>query len=166
MTTSRFEPSAAVRVASIRSVVRSDIPALKALIDATDLFPSDLLDEMMAAYFEKGASASEYWLTDDRDGPMAIAYYAPERMTEGTWNLYLIAVHPEHRNRGRGTALLRRVEADLAALGERLLLIETSGLPEFEATRAFYRANGYNEEARVRDFYKSGEDKVIYCKLV
>lgn len=154
------------RAASIRPVVPGDVPALKALIEAAGLFPSDMLDDMLAPYFEQGRAGPQVWLTDDDGGPVAVAYYAPERMTEGTWNLYLIAVHPDHQSRGRGSALLRHVEAALAARGERVLLVETSGLPEFERTRAFYRGNGYGEEARIRDFYQAGEDKVIFRKAL
>ncbi len=49
-------------------------------------------------------------------------------MTEGTWNLYLIAVHPDRQREGRGAALLRYVEQALIVRGEHLLLVETSGL--------------------------------------
>jgi GNAT superfamily N-acetyltransferase len=48
-----------------------------------------------------------------------MAYVAPERMTEGTWNMYLIAVHPEKQ--GRGKALLQHVEQMLTERGERVL---------------------------------------------
>lgn len=150
----------------VRPVVQGDVPALKTLINATGLFPSDMLDDMLVPYFEQGHAGSQFWLTDDEGGSVVVAYYAPERMTEGTWNLYLIAVHPEHQGRGRGSALLREVEAALAVRGERVLLIETSGLPEFYRTRAFYPGNGYAEEARIRDFYQAGEDKVIFRKLL
>lgn len=51
-------------------------------------------------------------------------------MTEGTWNLYLLAVHPDHQGRGRGSALVHHVEQDLRSAGTRVLLIETSGVPE------------------------------------
>lgn len=141
------------------------MPALKAVIDANDLFPSHLLDDMMAGYFN-GDAGDDFWLTDDDDRPVAVAYYAPERMTEGTWNLYLIAVHPNYQGQGRGAALLRHVEQTLAARGERLLLVETSGSASFERTRSFYRTCGYDEEARIRDFYQAGEDKIIFRKAL
>jgi RimJ/RimL family protein N-acetyltransferase len=54
----------------------------------------------------------------------------------------------------------------LAARGERILLVETSGLPEFERTRAFYAKHGYEEEARIREFYRAGEDKVVFRKAL
>lgn len=158
---STFSPT---QPATIRPVTPDDVPALKALIDATWLFPADMLDDMLAPYFEQGSASSQFWLTDDEDGPVAVAYYAPERKTEGTWNLYLIAVHPGRQGNGRGSALLHHVELVLAARGERVLLVETSGLPEFQRTREFYLGNGYVEEARIRDFYRAGEDKIIFCK--
>jgi GNAT superfamily N-acetyltransferase len=88
----------------IRPVTPDDTAALKVVIDANGLFPSDMLDDMMSGYLNGGAS-DDFWLTDDDDGgPSAVAYYAPERMTAGTWNLYLIAVHPDRQGKGRGAA--------------------------------------------------------------
>ena len=37
---------------------------------------------------------------------------------------------------------------------------------KFAATRAFYRKNGYEEEARIREFYNPGEDKIIFRKAL
>ena len=151
---------------SVRPVVAGDLPALKAVVDATGLFPSALLDGMAAGYLA-GADAGDAWLTNaDGGGPAAVAYYAPEPMTDGTWNLRLIAVHPDCQGRGYGVALTRHVEATLAARGARVLLVETSGLPAFARTRAFYRARGYDEEARIREFYAAGEDKVVFRKAL
>jgi hypothetical protein len=50
--------------------------------------------------------------------------------------------------------------------GERVLIIETSGVPSFEPTRAFYRNHGYAEEARIREFYGPGDDKVVFWKAL
>ncbi len=148
---------------AIRAVRPRDLPALKAVIEATDLFPPDMLDGMVAGYFA-GEAGDDIWLTCDEGGPIAVAYCAPERMTSGTWNLLLIAVHPDQQRQGRGAAIVRHVEAELADRGAHLLLVETSGLPEFERTRAFYRKSGYKETARIRDFYEPGEDKVVFRK--
>jgi ribosomal protein S18 acetylase RimI-like enzyme len=146
-----------------------DTAALLALADATGLFrPSEReeLAEVLAGFFNGSLGRDHFWVTDDDGGPVGVAYYAPERMAEGAWNLYLLAVRPDRQGQGRGEALLRHVEQTLAARGERLLLVETSGLPGYERTRAFYRKCGYGEEARVRDFYKAGDDKVIYRKAL
>lgn len=152
----------------IRAVGPDDLPALKAVIDATGLFPSELLDSMLAGHLD-GSEPEAVGLTatDGPDGrPVAVAYCAPERMASGTWNLLLIAFHPEWQRRGHGTALITYLEVLLAGWGERILLVETSSTPAFERTRTFYARRGYGAEARVRDFYQAGEHKVIYRKAL
>ncbi len=94
------------------------------------------------------------------------AYYAPEMMADRVWNLYFIAVREHAKGQGRGSALLEHVEQVLCEQGQRMLLIETSGLGTFERTRDFYLKHAYQEEARLRDFYERGDDKVVFRKVL
>lgn len=149
----------------IRVVERSDLDALKAIIDATELFPSHLLDEMIAGYFGRN-ERREIWLTNSEGSPKAIAFCAPEDMTEGTWNLLLIAVHPDKQHSGLGKALLANLETELLKRGARILLVETSGNLEFQAAWRFYERTGFSKEARIRDFYADGEDKLVFWKAL
>ena len=151
----------------IRLTTPNDTSALLALAKATGLFESNQIEElaqMLSQHFNDEADSQGVWFTDDDNEPVGVAYVAPERMTEGTWNLYLIAIHPDRQRQGRGAALLRHVEKMLAERGERVLLVETSGLEHFEYVRTFYRKIGYDEEARIREFYKAGDDKIIFRK--
>jgi GNAT superfamily N-acetyltransferase len=123
------------------------MPALMTLIEAVGLFPPDEIEDlrgMLTDYFAGTGGDDHFWITDDDEGLAGVAYYAPERMTEGTWNLYFIGVHPDRRREGRASALLDYVEEALAARGERLLLVETSSLP------AFGRALGALPQVRLR----------------
>ncbi len=86
------------------------------------------------------------------------------RATDGSWELLMIAVRRGRQGQGRGAALMREVEDDLRERDQRLLLVETSGVPEFARTRAFYDKCGYTAEARVRDYYAAGDDMVLYQK--
>ena len=61
---------------------------------------------------------------------------------------------------------MQHVEQILAEQGERVLLIETSGLDAFERTHNFYRKIGYEEEARIREFYAASEDKIVFRKAL
>jgi ribosomal protein S18 acetylase RimI-like enzyme len=62
----------------------------------------------MTADFFTNVAAQDIWLTKENEGiPIAIAYCAPERMTEGTYNLYLIAIHKEYQGQGIGTELMQ-----------------------------------------------------------
>lgn len=148
---------------NIRAIEIEDLPAIKAVIEANQLFPSDMLDDMMSDYFSN-KNSNEYWFTYDNEKPIAVAYCAPEKMTEGTWNLYLIAVHPDYQRSGYGTSMLHYIEQKLAHLGERILLVETSSLESFKDTREFYQKCGYEKEAQIREFYQAGEDKIVFRK--
>ncbi len=152
-----------VDLTKIRSIVPGDIPALKQVIDRNELFPSQMLDGMVSDYFDN-PDTSDLWFTYAEEQPVAIAYVAPEKMTEGTWNLYLIAVAPDLQGKGIGRSIVQYVENTLRAKGERILLVETSGLDEFKRTRIFYDKCGYEQEARIRDFYQAGEDKIVFRK--
>jgi GNAT superfamily N-acetyltransferase len=150
---------------SIRSMTADDMGAVAALIDATGLFPSHLLVGMVSPFLS-GSSGDDQWVIVDDLGPIAVAYWSPERMTQGTWNLLLIVVHPQRQRQDVGAQLLDHIEQELAASEQRILLVETSGLPAFEGTRTFYRRCGYEEEARIRDYYAAGEDKVVFRKVL
>lgn len=150
---------------SIRAVVKSDIKNLKTVIDSSELFPSEMLDEMVAGFLTGKEDC--LWLTGDSEEPTFVAYCAPEKMTEGTWNLYLIAVNSNLQGGGIGTKAIQHLENQLVEEKKaRILLVETSGLPEMENTRKFYLKNNFVEEARIRDFYQAGEDKIVYWKAL
>lgn len=152
----------------IRPTTPDDTTALIALADTTGLFQANQLEElgeMLSDYFG-GSSDERFWLVDDDSGAVGIAYCEMERMTNGTWNLQLIAIRPNRQGQGRGATLLRYVEQTLTARDGRMLLVETSGLPSYERTRAFYAKCGYEEEARIRDFYAVGEDKIVFRKVL
>jgi len=119
---------------------------------------------MLADYFVGPTDTGRFWLTDDNYGPVGVAYCKPERMTDGTWNLQLIAVHPMRQNQGRGANLLGHVEQRLFKRMQRILLVETSGQPAMDYFRNFYRKQGYELEARIRDFYQAGDDKITFRK--
>ncbi len=85
--------------------------------------------------------------------------------TEGTWDLYWMAVDPDLHGHGVGTALVEEMERRLAGRA-RLIAIDTSGRADYTPTRAFYAARGYRAIAIVPDFYAPGDDQVIFTKLL
>ncbi len=98
---------------------------------------------------------------DERDHLLGYACFGPTPATEGTYDLYWLAVDPAAQGRGAGRALLQWVEQELARRTARLLVVETSSRPDYEHTRQFYARGGYAEAARVRDFYAPADDRII-----
>lgn len=150
---------------AIRPLTRGDLPRVAHLVDVNAMFPSEMLDDMTAAYFA-GDSDTQRWIVADTGTVTGVAYTVPEPLTEGTWNTLCICVDPEAHGQGVGTALMRHIEDDLGRQGARVLLVETSGTPGFERTRGFYDMLGYEREARIRDYYGAGDDKVIFRKAL
>lgn len=152
----------------IRVVEERDVDELLEVTQAIgfEAEETNALREMLDEYFHSPDDGEHCWVVDDDGGLVSVAYYAPERMTQGTWNLYLIAVRPEQQGKGRGSAMLRYVEDDLKKRDSRLLIVETSALEDFEPAQAFYRKNGFEKEARIRNFYEAGNDKIIFCKAL
>jgi ribosomal protein S18 acetylase RimI-like enzyme len=144
----------------------SDIPALKTVLDQTGLFPSEMLPDMISEFLNDNRS-NELWLTGEvnRD-VVGFCYAVPEKLTEGTWNMLAIAVLPSQQANGVGGAIVAHLENYLRSQNHRVLIAETSGTMQFEQTRAFYRKCGYCEEARIRDFWAAGDDKIIFWKVL
>jgi ribosomal protein S18 acetylase RimI-like enzyme len=90
--------------------------------------------------------------------------YGPTPMTGGTWDLYWIVTHPDARGLGVATALVRHMEAELRALGARLIRVETSRLDGYGAARGFYERLDYPVVAELPDFYRPGDDLLIMLK--
>ena len=95
---------------------------------------------------------------------MGVSYLGPEQMANGTWNLFFLAVDSGRRGSGLGGQLVAAAEMAVRERGGRVLLIETSGQDGFGRQRAFYAGLGYTLEARIRDFYDHGDDKVVFWK--
>ena len=147
----------------VRAANREDMPIIGRLAEENGMFPADMLDNMIAPYL--AGDTNELWFVVG-DEPVGVAYAVAEKLTSGTWNQLMIAVDPRFHGRGYGKLLMRNLEQVVHARGGRLVLAETSGTPDFEDTRAFYRAIGYIEEARIRDFWDEGDDKIVFTRRV
>jgi ribosomal protein S18 acetylase RimI-like enzyme len=148
----------------IRPLARGDLDRVAYLVEANAMFPAEMLGAMTAGHLD--GDSSQRWIVAAGERIEGVAYYGPEPLTDGTWNVLMICVDPGAHGMGIGTTMMRHIEAELRTQGMRLLLVETSGLPTFERTRQFYDMLGYDREARIRDYYSDGDDKVILRKAL
>ncbi|MDF1688383.1 MAG: GNAT family N-acetyltransferase [Cycloclasticus sp.] len=107
---------------------------------------------------------NEIWFTALENEPVGFAYCAPEAVTLGTWNLLMLWTKEGYEGKGFGKSLVSAVECELKNRNARLLIVETSQLPEFETARAFYEKYGFTFEAEVKNFFDDGDNKLIYTK--
>lgn len=158
------------RPAPIRRATPADTPAVVALAVDTGMFlPHEVgpVHDMLANFHAGQLGAGhliEVWSDAPDLPPCGVAYFGPDAMTDRKWDLWMIAVAPDRQGHGIGGALLRSAEDHARASHGRLLLIETSSLPRFTATRAFYGKHDYTEVARIPDFYTDGDSKVVFAR--
>lgn len=148
----------------IQKVKADDVSGLKQILDSSELFPSEYLDDMIADYFNNPDSEDLWFTYLEDNNPIALGYCAPEKLTNGTFNLYAIAVRKEYQGKGIGAEMMKYIEKLLAENGKRVLIVETSSHENFTLTRKFYHKIGYKQQAIITDFWDEGEDKVIFLK--
>ncbi|MEM9302168.1 MAG: N-acetyltransferase [Pseudomonadota bacterium] len=157
----------------IRSAVADDLADIVRIAAETHMFLGDELQSFAAElqsnlHGDRGDEPHEATLrvattNEAGDSPVVgVIYFAPEVMAQGVMNLLFIAVDPNHRKRGVGRALLAHFESSVVELGARLAIIETASDPMFAPAWSLYRRAGYEEEARIRDYYDRGLDKLIF----
>lgn len=155
---------------AISPLERHHVAAVEALLHATNVFKQSEIDvalEVLNSYFILPEQDYTALGAFTRGGDLlGYVIYGPTPCTEGTWDLYWIAVSPQVQGAGVGTQLLQEVERRLARTDARLVIIETSSQPHYADTRAFYERRGYEVVARVPDFYAPGDDRLIFAKRI
>lgn len=153
----------------IEQATIADGERIQEITAAVDVFtPADAecVQELWQDMLRRGREASGYEFLVAREHELAVGYicFGPTPLTQGTYDIYWLAVDPSQRRRGLGRALLARAESEIERAGGRLILIETSGALTYQATRRFYESCGYRYAAIIHDFYATGEDLIVYRK--
>jgi ribosomal protein S18 acetylase RimI-like enzyme len=156
----------------IRKLLKEDRDVLKQILVETDHFNDEEIRvalELIDIYLNN-LEQEDYmiytYVTDDTKQVAGYICYGKRPLTDGTYDLYWIAVDPGIHGRGIGSGLIGYMEDDLRKLGANLVLIETSGRPEYTGERKFYEKNGYNVQFVIKSFYRHGDDLVIYHKYL
>lgn len=92
--------------------------------------------------------------------------FGPVPLTEGSYDLYWILVDKKFSRRGIGTELLLGMEEILVGKNARRIYIDTSSTPLYKPAREFYEKSGFWVDAVLEDFYRPGDDKIIYLKVI
>lgn len=160
----------AIRLGSLRPRDRARVAEL---LVSTAVFSREEIDVALqlfdASVGDSGATGADdahvpdYEFTGAFDGERLLGYACsgPTPATEGTFDLYWLAVDAAAQGKGIGKTLVREVERGLRDRGARMLLVETSSRPDYSNTRAFYARCGYTEAARIRDFYAPADDRIM-----
>lgn len=155
---------------TIRALRPADREPIKSILESTDFFYKAEIDvalELVDVALTKPEQTDYFFGVAEAHGKV-VGYvcYGAVAMAVGTYDLYWICVDQTQQRSGAGRKLMTWAEDRIAEAGGRLVIVETSGRPLYHPTRSFYLRIGYKEEARIRDFYAPGDDRVIYTKTV
>jgi ribosomal protein S18 acetylase RimI-like enzyme len=148
----------------IRKITSDDTTTVIALSERSGLFNTDGIEQIKERLAGYSGGNDELWFGAFDNVLVGVVYCIPEPMTDGTWNILMLIVSPDSHGQGYGRTLMSHIEETLVARGARLVIVETSSADGLERARAFYPKCGYTEEARVRNFYTKGDDKIIFSK--
>ena len=130
-------------------------------------FEIAVAEEVIDDYLQNPTDSGYYALVALVDSEV-IGYicYGPTPLTDGTWDIYWIAVSPIFQRLGIGKALLLSVEKQCQKASGRIIVIETSSTMHYEKSRRFYISQGYELVSQIKDFYTIGDDKLIFRKSI
>ncbi len=152
------------------TVTAADVEPIGGLVAGTGMFTPaevDIAVELVTERIAKGsASGYEFVLAEDGGRLAGYACYGPTPATVGTIDLYWIVVDAKLQGRGIGREILERTEEAARHIGGERLYVDTSSQEKYAPTRAFYRKTGFLQVAELTDFYRTGDNKVIFVKAI
>jgi len=159
--------------ARLRPLEASDRAAVERIIAAVEVFSLEEIEialELVDEWLESGAESGYLtYVIEETAGKGTVrgfVCFGPTPLTEGTWDLYWVAVDPAAQGHGYGQRLLAFAEAEVRRRGGRLLLIETASHEAYAATVRFYERAGYELVSRIPNFYRVGDDKLTFAKSI
>jgi ribosomal protein S18 acetylase RimI-like enzyme len=154
---------------AIRVLLPADLGQIKQILIDRGHFVEREQAAAMEVCFEAAAHPfQEYYAYCAKDGDRVAGFvvFGLIPMTDRCWDLYWIAVAPSFARQGVGQVLMQYMEKILSELQGRQIHVDTSSLPAYLPACRFYGKSGFSLEARLRDFYQAGNDKLIYVRLL
>jgi ribosomal protein S18 acetylase RimI-like enzyme len=100
------------------------------------------------------------------DRVLGYACFGKTPMTEATYDLYWLVVAQAARGRGIGGNLMTAVEDELRQRGGGIVRVETSSLEGEGGARRFYEKTGFRLAGAIPDFYRKGDDLLVFAKVL
>jgi ribosomal protein S18 acetylase RimI-like enzyme len=153
----------------IRPLEPRDRMSIGRIIHSADNFHSKdirIAEELIDDALGKGES-SDYivHVLEDESGILqGYVCFGQNPLTDHTFDFYWMVIDRALQGRGIGSMLFRHVETEAAERGGKLLMCETSSLEGYGRVVHMYEKLGYRFVARIPNFYRQGDDKLIYMK--
>lgn len=146
-----------------------DRDAIAAILSEAGVFRDDEVAiglELVDESLDPGPRTDYEWRLAEGEGGVLLGFacFGPVTLTDGTFDLYWIAVAPSARGSAVAGAIERSVAESVAGRGGRWLLAETSSTPPYAPARRFYEKSGYALLENIPDFYRLGDGRLTFGK--
>lgn len=152
------------------TVNRSDSAIVRDIVSSSGFFNQlevEIAVELVNERLSKGLESGYYFVFAEMNNKtVGYSCFGQIPATKASYDLYWIAVHDSVRGMGIGKRLMEKSESAIKKLGGSRIYIDTSSRDQYKPTQAFYAACGYRLEARLEDFYATGDSKLIYVKRI
>ncbi|MGB8952658.1 MAG: GNAT family N-acetyltransferase [Candidatus Aminicenantales bacterium] len=153
----------------IRPMTEADRETVFEINRTTGMFiPEEIsaAQEMIDFYLARPDQKEYFFVVAENEKKEVIGYlsYGPASFATGVFDLYWVAVVPSRQGQGYGRELIGWLEKKVQEERGRMIIIETSSQPKYQPTRQFYQRFGYEEVTRIADYYKPGDDRILYIK--
>jgi len=168
----KFEilPMTANKLNYRQQILPSDPEAISRIVQSSGFFSTEeiaLARELAEEKLAQGNACSyQFLFAENKDNVRGYTCFGLIPATAGSYDLYWIAIDEQFRSQGSGKELMLKTQHIIRSMGGRLIYVETSSRDQYKPTHSFYESCGYRQEAFLKDFYATGDSKIIYVKTL
>ena len=145
-----------------------DVGRVRSLVGSTGFFNGaevDIAADLVTERLSKGIRSGYHFILAERgSGLVGLRLLRPDRRDARLLRSVLDRGAPEEQRKGLGPQVFARAESAMRKAGAKKIYVDTSSSDRYAPTRGFYQRMGFEEDARLPDFYGPGDAKVIYVK--
>lgn len=144
-----------------------DVKKIRDLVASVGVFSTEEVETSAELVEETLSNKDAYnfiFLRDENGEIVAYTCFGEICLTKKRFDLYWIAVAQKWQNQKLASLILSKTEAEIKKLGGVKVYAETSSLLEYKPARNFYLKSGFTQVAEIFDFYKDGDNKVVFGK--
>jgi ribosomal protein S18 acetylase RimI-like enzyme len=148
-----------------RNLRSADISALTKIVRETHCF-TEAEVAVAVELMEDTTGYYQFIVAEEKGTVVGYSCYGHIAVTEASYDLYWIVVAPNAQAKGVGKKLMAETEQRIKAAGGGRVYAETSSQEKYLPTQHFYERCGFKKEAELKDFYRTGDNRLTFAKVL
>lgn len=148
-------------------VTQEDVAAIRQMVAKAGVFSAEEIDvaEELAQDAANLGEKSHYNFIVAHEGQLlGYSCFGRIPLTDERYDLYWIVTDTDAQQKGIAGELMQRTQQAIRSRGGKAIYAETSSRTIYTPAQRFYVKQGFTLAAEVKDFYRKGDDKLLYCR--